>query len=92
MDNLTDVKGSLTNLPTELLVKIMSYLTMYDKVQMGCVSRRLKVISETPLLWKLLRLDYELRHAATASLSYILNAHGKHVRRIFLSSHVTPVY
>ena len=88
MDNLTEKENSLANLPTELLVKVMSYLAISGKIQIGCVSRRFKAISETPSLWKLLRLDYEFRHAA--SLNYTLKASGEHVRRIFLSSHMTP--
>ena len=80
---------SLANLPTELLVKILSYLLIHDKITTWYVSRRFKNVSEMPLLWKeFLWPDYEPRHVCI--VSSILKAHGKHMRQIFFPAHVTP--
>ena len=93
MDNdLTKVQNyrkSLVNLPTELLVKILSYLPTSDKFKTRYISRRFKDVSEMPLLWKtFVWPDYEPRHVR--SVSKILKAHGKHVRRISFPAHLTP--
>ena len=59
MDDLVKVQNdsdccwtSLVNLPTELLVIILSYLPIRDIILMQFVSQRFKEISEIPLLWK----------------------------------------
>ena len=77
----------LNNLPTELLVKLMSYLPTCDKVTMRYVSRRFKDVSETPSLWReFVWLDYEPRHVR--SVSSVLEVCGEHVRKIFFPAHV----
>ena len=77
----------LNNLPTELLVKLMSYLPTGDKVMMRYVSRRFKDVSETPSLWReFVWLDYEPRHVR--SVSSVLEVCGKHVKKIFFPAHV----
>ena len=77
----------LNNLPTELLVKLMSYLPTCDKVTMRYVSRRFKDVSETPSLWReFVWLDYQPRHVH--SVSSVLQACGEHVRKIFFPAHV----
>ena len=80
---------SLVNLPTELLVIILSYLPIRDIILMQFVSQRFKEISEIPLLWKrFIWPDYEPRHVC--SIIKILKAHGEHVRQMFFPGHVTP--
>ena len=80
---------SLLSLPTELLVKVLSYLPTRDKIMVQYVSRRFQDVSEIPLLWKEFNwADYEPRHQC--SVSNILKRCGKHVRRISFPMHVTP--
>ena len=75
------------NLPTELLVKILSYLPMRDKIRIRYVSRRFQDVIEMPLLWKdFLWPDYEPRHVRIVCDT--LKAHGRHVRRIVFPAHV----
>ena len=77
------------NLPTELLVKILSYLPICDKITTQHVSGRFKDVSATPSLWReFLWSEYEPRKMCI--VTNILKAHGKHVRRIFFPAHVTP--
>ena len=96
MDDLVKVQDdsdccwtSLVNLPTELLVIILSYLSIQDIISMQFVSQRFKEISEIPLLWKkFIWPDNEPRHVC--SVSKVLKAHGEHVRQIFFPAHLTP--
>ena len=96
MDDLAKVQDdsdccwtSLVNLPTELLVIILSYLSIRDIISIQFVSQRFKEISEIPLLWKkFIWSDYEPRHVC--SVSKVLKAHGEHVRQIFFPAHLTP--
>ena len=77
----------MDNLPTELLVKLMSYLPTCDKVTMRYVSQRFKDVSETPSLWKeFVWPYYEPRHVR--SVSSVLKVSGEHVRKIFFPAHV----
>ena len=77
----------LSNLPTELLLKLLSYLPTRDKVTMRYVSRRFRDVAETPSLWKeFLWLDYEPRHVCC--VSSVLKVAGEHVKRIFFPDHV----
>ena len=83
MDDLVKVQDdnnyctSLLILPTELLVMILSYLSIRDIISMQFVSQRFKEISETPSLWKKFVLsDYEPRHVC--SVSKVLKTHGEH--------------
>ena len=96
MDDLVKVQDdsnyctSLLILPTELLVMILSYLSIRDIILMQFVSKRFKEISETPSLWKkFVWPDYEPRHVC--SVSKVLKTHGEHVKQIFFPAHVTPV-
>ena len=95
MDDLVQLQGdnnystSLLILPTELLVMILSYLSIRDIIKMQFVSQRFKEISETPSLWKkLVWPDCEPRHMC--SVRKILKTHGVHVRQISFPVHVTP--
>ena len=78
----------LTNkLPTELLLKIMCYLPTRDKITMQYVSRRLKHVSDIPLLWEeFVWPDYEPHHLR--QVSDTLKTYGDRVRRILFPSHV----
>ena len=83
-----DSNSSLSNLPTELLVEIFSYLPLCDKIRMQYVSPRLKHIMEVPSLWNdFVWPNYE--PLPVCSVSKILKAQGEHVRRTFFPVHVT---
>ena len=98
-DNVTDDNRStehdsrhnystyLANFPTELLVKILSYLPTRDRFMMRNVSQRFRDVSEMPLLWKECIWNYEPRHVS--SVSKVLIEHGEHMRRIFFPAHLT---
>ena len=59
---------TLINLPPELLVKILSYLSTRDKMKIPFVCQRFKDIWGEPLLWRVFVLpDYEPRHVSTIS-------------------------
>ena len=95
MDDFVQLQGdsnyctSLLILPTELLVMILSYLSIQDIIKMQFVSQRFREISETPSLWKkFVWPDCEPCHMC--SVRKILKANGIHVRQIFLPVHVTP--
>ena len=47
---------NLLSLPMELLVKIMLYLPIIDKVMMLYVSQRFENMAEIPLLWRHFKL------------------------------------
>ena len=80
---------SLLILPTELLVMILSYLSIQNIIKMQFVSQRFKEISETPSLWKkFVWPDCEPCHVC--SVRNVLKTHGIHVRQICFSVHVTP--
>ena len=83
-----DTNSSLSNLPSELLVEIFSYLPLCDKIKMQYVSPRFKHIMEVTSLWKdFVGCNYE--PLQVCSVSKILKAQGEHVRRIFFPAHVT---
>ena len=83
-----DTNSSLCNLPTELLIKIFSYLPLSNKIKMQYVSPRFKHIMEVPSLWKdFVWPNYE--PLSVCSVSKILKAQGEHVRRIFFPAHLT---
>ena len=78
-DSTTEQDDSLSNLPTELLVEIFSYLPLCDKIRMQYVSPRLKHIMEVPSLWNdFVWPNYE--PLPVCSVSKILKAQGEHVR------------
>ena len=77
-----DTNSYMSNLPSELLVEIFSYLPLCDKIKMRYVSPRFKHIMEVPSLWKdFVWPNYE--PLSVCSVSKILKAQGEHVRRIF---------
>ena len=80
--------NSLDDFPTELLLKILSYLPTRDMVMMRSVSRRFRDVSDVPFLWKeFVWRDYEPRHVL--GVIAMLKEHGEHVRRIFFPAHLT---
>ena len=95
MDDLVQLQGdsnyciSLLILPTELLVMILSYLSIRDIIKMQFVSQRFKEISGTPSLWKkFVWPDCEPHHMCMVRKA--LKTHGIHVRQISFPVHVTP--
>ena len=95
MDDLIKLHGdsnyctSLLILPTELLVMILSYLSIRDIIKMQFVSQRFKEISAISSLWKkFVWPDCEPCHMC--SVRKVLKTHGEHVRQIFFPVHVTP--
>ena len=75
------------HLPLELLVKILSYLSLHDRIMMLYVCKRFLELSKVPLLWKKLVGPYGRRHVH--GVFCILKACGKHVRQIFFPAHLT---
>ena len=89
MDNEDDMYHSkcLGDLPTELLVKIVSYLSTRDRIVMRYVCRKLQEVSEVPFFWKEFVWPYEPCHVS--SVTDILKRCGEHTRRIRFPAHVT---
>ena len=93
-DNIKDSEDDvdylryLVSLPTELLVKILSYLPTYDKIMIRCVSRRFRDVGEAPMLWKEFDWRYKPHHVHT--VSKVLKVYGKHVRSMYFPHHVIP--
>ena len=86
-DNIYHSK-CLEDLPTELLVKIMTYLPTRDRIVMRYVSRKLEEVSKIPLFWKEFLWSYEPHHVS--SVSNLLKSYGEHTRRMFFPAHVMP--
>jgi len=80
----------LLTLPTELLVYIISFLTMaQDKITLRYVSLRLQRISETPSLWREFMWPYY--HTGDENrVNKVLKVCGKHVKRLSFLDHVRP--
>ena len=84
-----DDRSYVMDLPTELLVKILSYLPTRDKFMARYISQRFRAATEIPSLWKdFVWPDYEPRHVR--NLNEILKAYGEHVRQIVFPAHMTP--
>ena len=71
---------ALTNLPMELLVKILSYLPVRDRIKVRCICHVFRDVSKVPSLWKFIWPDYEPRHVS--SVTDVLKECGDHVRRL----------
>ena len=80
----------IVSLPVELLVYIISFLpTARDKVKLRYVSQRLRVVSETPSLWR--EFVWPLYdHREKRSVMNVLKACGDYLKRLIFSDHVTP--
>ena len=81
---------NILSLPVELLVYIISFLpTVRDKVKLRYVSRRLRVVSETPSLWrKFVWPCYDRREERC--VMNVLKACGVHIKILVFPDHVTP--
>ena len=79
---------SLLNLPTELLVKILFYLPIHDRVMMRHVYQRFEDASKVPLLWKEFVWRYKPHHVR--KVINLLEVCGEQVRQIYFPGHVTP--
>jgi len=82
-----DQASSLEMLPTELVIKTLSYLPTRDRFMMQYVCRRFQDVTEMPLLWKeFVWPDFEPHHVR--SVTKILKDHGEYVRKIFFPAHL----
>ena len=51
-DNIDYSSTLIVNLPTEILVKILLYLPIHDRMGVRHISQRFRNVAEIPLLWK----------------------------------------
>ena len=81
---------NILSLPVELLVYITSFLpTVRDVVKLRYVSRRLRVVTETPSLWsEFVWPLYDRREER--SVMNVLKACGVYIKRLILPNHVPP--
>jgi len=81
---------NILSLPVELLVYIISFLpTVRDTVKLRYVSRRLRVVTETPSLWsEFVWPLYDRREEL--SVMNVLKACGVYIKRLILPNHVPP--
>ena len=79
---------NLLSLPVELLVYIISFLpTIRDKVKLRHVSRRLRLVSETPSLWSDFvwpLYDWQEEH----SVMNVLKACGNYIKHLIFPDYV----
>ena len=82
-------KFLVVNLPTELLVKIFSYLSTSEKITMQYVCQRFQDVSKVPLLWKKFIVhNYEPCHLN--GVKNMLKLYGENAKKIFFPVHVAP--
>lgn len=72
----------LLNLPTELLVKILLYLPICDRIMMRYVSQRFQNVAEIPLLWREFTV-YSLKRHHIEMMENLLKVIGEHVRKVY---------
>ena len=83
-DDGPDKASSLEKLPTELVIKILSFLPTRDRFMMQYVCRRFQDVTEMPLLWKeFVWPDFQPHH-----VTKLLKDHGEYVRKIFFPAHL----
>ena len=86
-NDASDYASPLEILPTELVMKILSYLPTRDRFMMQYVCRRFQDVIEMPLLWKeFVWPDLEPRHVS--SVTRMLKVNGEFVRKIFFPAHL----
>ena len=79
---------NILSLPTEVLVKIMSFLPeTLDKINLRYVSRRLRSISETPLIWRVVVWS-DCDRREEKCLYNALKVCGVHIRQLSFPQHV----
>ena len=85
-DNI-DYSSTLINLPMELLVKILFYLPIFDRMMMRHISQRFRDVAEIPLLWKEFTVYSQpyLKRYHVGIMANLLKAIGEHVRKIYVS-------
>ena len=73
---------NLLSLPTELLVKIMLYLPIIDRIMMLHISQRFRNMAEIPLLWRHFKLKNH--HMIPSNIKSLLKVIRKHVRSMHI--------
>ena len=82
-------QSSLVNLPVEVLLYIVSFLSTRDIARIRLVSKSLRSISEIPSLWEV----FTWSHYAPRDdklLKHLLRTFGKHIRRFNFTDHIAP--
>ena len=80
---------SLIALPVEVLVYIISFLSTREKVEIRCVSKRLRSACEIPSLWKeFVWTRYAPRDEKP--LKTVLKTFGQHIKRFHFADHISP--
>ena len=79
---------NLINLPTELLVKIIFYLPICDRMMMRHISQRFRNVAEIPLLWKEFTLYHRpyLKRHHMGIMENLLKMIGEHVRKMYIGA------
>lgn len=73
------VQNTLVTVPIEMLVYICSFLSIRDIVEIRCVSKILRHVSETPSLWKTFIWSLYPPHNSKL-LEHVLKMFGKHIK------------
>ena len=88
-DTSTNEFVHFSSLPVELLVYIVSFLPLRDKVKLRYVSRTLRAVSETPSLWsEFVWPLYDRREER--SVMKVLKICGDYIKQLIFPDHVTP--
>ena len=96
-DTNVDFKGeqknrehNLLTLPNELLVYIISLLTITrDKVKLRCVSRKFRSVCNTPSLWRtFIWPNFDIREENC--VRNVLKSCGQFINRLSFPHHVMP--
>ena len=80
-EGITSSSNNLITLPTELLVYIMSFLVIRDRINLRYVSRRLRCVSEVAVLWSEFVWPYFERRDEHY-VSDTLKACGEHIKQL----------
>ena len=92
--NNNDYSSTLINLPTEILVKILFYLPICDRMGMRHISQRFRYVAEIPLLWKEFTVYNQenrpcLKRYHVGIMANLLKVIGEHVRKVYVSNMLT---
>ena len=83
------VEAPILALPTELLVIIISHVSLHDRVKLRNVSRRLRSACETPSLWHEFVWDYyDIREELC--VNNVLKVCGEHIRKLAFPGYLSP--
>ena len=84
-DNI-DYSSTLINLPMELLVKILFYLPIFDRMMMRHISQRFRNVAGIPLLWKEFTVySHPYMKPYIGITANLLKVIGEHVRKLHVS-------